>query len=131
MSIVIPPAALRATAVTALTSASLLLASPALAARRDDGDEPGEPLGTLNAILIFVVLPVAAFVVISVVVLATSSRGQRYRPGLGWWAGSTWFGAQPREGATGDGSRPDAAGASPAGEGRPATTDGGGARARW
>jgi len=45
-------------AVAILVSTSV---SPAFAesTKRDDGDQPGEPMGTLNAVLWFVVLPLA------------------------------------------------------------------------
>lgn len=45
-------------AVAILVSTSV---SPAFAEsnKRDDGDQPGEPMGTLNAVLWFVVLPLA------------------------------------------------------------------------
>jgi hypothetical protein len=56
-------------AVLAATSAS-----PAFAevTKRDDGDEPGEPMGTLNAILWFVVLPVVITGVITLLTLGPS-----------------------------------------------------------
>jgi hypothetical protein len=111
-------AALRAAAVTALAVAAFALtALPALAAKRDDGDEPGPKLDALSALLLYVGVPLAAFVVISAVVWAMSSGGQRYRPGVGSWAGTEWFGG-PGE--------PDRA----LGAATP-TTEGGGARARW
>ena len=56
-------------AVLAMTSVS-----PAFAevTKRDDGDEPGEPMGTLNAILWFVVLPVVITGIITLLTLGPS-----------------------------------------------------------
>jgi hypothetical protein len=84
----------RAGAVCAITAVSLLATSPAFAAtRRDDGDDPGEPMSRLAVLLIFGVLPVALFVIIALLVMAPSiARGPRYRPGLGWQAGPEWYG---------------------------------------
>jgi len=56
------------------TSALVIAASatlPALAAgKRDDGDEPGAGLGSAQAILLFVVLPIAISGLIALFVLA-------------------------------------------------------------
>lgn len=56
------------------TSALVIAASttlPALAGgKRDDGDEPGAGLGTAQAILIFVLLPIAISGIIALFVLA-------------------------------------------------------------
>lgn len=56
------------------TSALVIAASttlPALASgKRDDGDEPGTGLGTAQAILIFVLLPLAISGIIALFVLA-------------------------------------------------------------
>lgn len=40
--------------------------------KRDDGDEPGEPMGTLSAILWFVVLPLAITGIITLLTLGPS-----------------------------------------------------------
>lgn len=40
--------------------------------KRDDGDEPGEPMGTLSAILWFVVLPIAITGIITLLTLGPS-----------------------------------------------------------
>jgi hypothetical protein len=55
------------TAVAVLTATSVSAAF-ANDLKRDDGDQPGEPMGTLNAILWFVVLP---FVIIGIITLLT------------------------------------------------------------
>ena len=60
------------------TSAFAVLASasvvPAIAetTKRDDGDQPGEPMGTLNAILWFVVLPLAISGIIALLTMGPS-----------------------------------------------------------
>ena len=40
--------------------------------KRDDGDQPGEPMGTLNAILWFVVLPLAISGIIALLTMGPS-----------------------------------------------------------
>jgi len=60
------------------TAASVVLVSTAISPafsqdlKRDDGDEPGEPMGTLNAILWFVVLPLAITGIITLLTLGPS-----------------------------------------------------------
>jgi hypothetical protein len=56
-------------AVLASTSVSTAFAEDL---KRDDGDEPGDPMGTLNAILWFVVLPLAITVIITLLTLGPS-----------------------------------------------------------
>jgi len=58
-------------AVAILVSTSV---APAFAesTKRDDGDQPGEPMGTLNAILWFVVLPLAISGIIALLTLGPS-----------------------------------------------------------
>jgi hypothetical protein len=57
--------------VAVLAAASV---SPAFAesTKRDDGDQPGEPMGTLNAILWFVVLPLAITGIITLLSMGPS-----------------------------------------------------------
>ena len=52
----------------------LTCASPAFAesTKRDDGDQPGEPMGTLNAILWFVVLPLTIYGIIALLTMGPS-----------------------------------------------------------
>ena len=59
------------------SAAAVLIATSASAAfaedlKRDDGDQPGEPMGTLNAILWFVVLPLAITGIITLLTLGPS-----------------------------------------------------------
>jgi hypothetical protein len=56
-------------AVLASTSVSTAFAEDL---KRDDGDQPGEPMGTLNAILWFVVLPLAITGIITLLTLGPS-----------------------------------------------------------
>jgi hypothetical protein len=91
------------------------------------------PMSTLHALLLFVGVPAALFVGITLLVMAPSIvRGPRYRPGQHWYAEPEWFGA-PREQVGSDG-QPVAqiAGvdrAAPDGAAEP--EGGGGASARW
>jgi hypothetical protein len=84
----------------------------------DDGEIPAEGISNIAALLIYVGAPLLLFLVIALLVMAPSmARGPRYRPGLGWWAAPIWF------------NGPDDADA--AVRTATATTDGGGASARW
>ncbi|MER5934992.1 hypothetical protein [Streptomyces sp. NPDC002054] len=71
--------ALRAGAVTAGTTLMMLLmTSPALALTRDDGDDPGPGLSIAATIGLFVVLPIALFLVIAgLVMVGDKSRKQQ------------------------------------------------------
>ncbi len=85
--------ALRAAVVLAGAALSAAMTSPAFALVRDDGDDPGRPMPVGEALLIFVGVPVALFLIISLLVTVPSLvRGPRYRPDLGWWAPPVWFG---------------------------------------
>jgi hypothetical protein len=116
-------------------------ASPAVALVRDDGDDPGRGLSLWATLGWFVGLPVAACLVIALLVLGPgSARGPRYRPGVGWWAAPVWFNGPDRATAGRSGATAtDLAGAAatdPAAPGAvvPAATTmnaGGGASARW
>jgi hypothetical protein len=71
---------------SALVVLALTSVSPAFAesTKRDDGDQPGEPMGTLNAILWFVVLPLAITGIITLLTLGpswTSSARKSTRDG--------------------------------------------------
>jgi hypothetical protein len=70
--------ALRAGAVaTGTTLMMLLLSSPALAAIRDDGDDPGPGLSVAETLGLFVALPIGLFVVIAgLVMVLDKSRKQ-------------------------------------------------------
>lgn len=90
-----------------------------------DGTTPDEGLTAWQTIALYVAAPVLLAAVIAVLVMAPSwVRGPRYRPTLTWWAAPVWFNAPP--------GQPDAGAAPDEGlRTTPATTDGGGASARW
>lgn len=60
------------TSVVVVLTATAVSPALAEATKRDDGDEPGEPMGTLNAILWFVVLPLAITGIITLLTLGPS-----------------------------------------------------------
>ena len=89
-------------------------------------------MSTLEALLLFVGVPLALFVGIALLVMVPSiARGPRYRPGLSWWAKPEWFGGPAELPAGGAELRPaleSVAGS----EDSPRPVDvGGGASARW
>ncbi|MEU4119819.1 hypothetical protein AB0F71_35635 [Kitasatospora sp. NPDC028055] len=57
--------ALRAGAVSATVTLMMLLSSPAMALTRDDGDDPGTGLSAGQTIGLYVLIPLAVFVVIA------------------------------------------------------------------
>ncbi|MFF5155719.1 hypothetical protein ACFY3N_05530 [Streptomyces sp. NPDC000348] len=62
--------ALRAGALAAGTTLMMLLmSSPALALTRDDGDDPGTGLSVIETLGLYVVAPIALFVVIAGLVM--------------------------------------------------------------
>ena len=83
----------RAARLTALATGLLLpvvVAAPAFA--RDDGEVPGKSLGSALTVLIYVVIPVGAFLVISMfAALPSLLRRPRYRPGRPWSFAPMWF----------------------------------------
>ena len=61
-----------------------------------------DPMSTLEALLIFVGIPLGLGLVIALLVMAPSvAKGPRYRPGLAWWADPEWFGGPSRGEAEG------------------------------
>jgi hypothetical protein len=72
----------------------LVSAGPALAkVKPDDGLIPGPSLGIGNTLLLFVVIPVGAFLVIAALCILPSALGRpRYRPGKPWEHGPEWVG---------------------------------------
>lgn len=55
----------------------LLMSSPALALTRDDGDDPGPGLSAIETIGLYVVAPIALFVIIAgLVMLLDKSKKQ-------------------------------------------------------
>lgn len=75
---------------------TVVAAAPAAALYSDDGSQPGEQLGVLGNLLLYVVAPAGVFLLIALLVTAPSiARGPRYRPGLSWFAAPVWFGGPP------------------------------------
>ncbi|MET0740408.1 MAG: hypothetical protein ABWZ26_02525 [Candidatus Nanopelagicales bacterium] len=113
-------ALIRSSVAATVVIGSTLVASPAFASNRDDGDDPGAGLSTLEVLWWFVGLPLLIIAVVALLVYAPSiARGPRQRPGPSWSAGPVWFNG-PTDGDV------DAAiaAATP-------TTGGGGTSARW
>ena len=88
-----------------------------------------DPMSTLEALLIFVGIPLGLSLLIALLVMAPSvAKGPRYRPGLAWWAQPEWFGGPAAE--AGDGHPALERGvAAPAVSG--GDSDKGGASASW
>jgi ABC-type amino acid transport system permease subunit len=106
--------------VVAVVGGAILAAGPALAIG-EHGD-PGGKLSWLGTLAIYLGIPVAVAALIALLVFLPSFvRGPRYRPGRPWLAGPSWFGA-----AAGGETAAEAIAELPT-----ATTDGGGASARW
>jgi hypothetical protein len=71
----------------------LVTAGPALAkVKPDDGEVPGPSLGLANTLLLFVVVPVGAFLLIAALAVLPSALGKpRYRPGKPWDHDPLWI----------------------------------------
>jgi hypothetical protein len=106
-----------ATVLVGALAPVLLLAAPALAL--DDGEVPGEAMGTGLVIVVYVLIPLGIFGVIAFLsMLPSALRRPRYRPGRPWKHDPLWF-SGPDD--------PDAALSSA----RPGATARGGASAEW
>jgi len=72
----------------------LIFAGPALAKTKpDDGEGHGHSLGLAKTLLIFVVVPIAAFLLISALAVLPSALSKpRYRPGKPWEHEPLWIG---------------------------------------
>jgi hypothetical protein len=77
----------------ALVASLLASAGPALATcKADDGGQCGGSLGAGDTILLFVVIPIGAFLIIAgLSVLPSALSRPRYRPGKEWDHDSQWF----------------------------------------
>jgi hypothetical protein len=85
----------RLTAIALCTIVPVLVtAGPALAkVKPDDGEVRGSSLGLGNTLLIFVVVPVGAFLLISALAVLPSTLSRpRYRPGKPWDHRPRWIG---------------------------------------
>lgn len=121
--------ALRVGAVT-VPAASLLLASPALAAPPTSWSNPA-PMSLLHALLVFAGIPLALMAGITLLVMAPSLiRGDRQQRGVSSWTEPQWFGGPAGAVPAGAGARGEIEGAR---ESEPAreTESAGGASARW
>lgn len=71
-----------------------LLLTAATATPRYDGEDPGEPLGTLTALAIFVGIPLAVVIVVSLLVLAPGwTRTARSGGSTAWEGDPLWLGS--------------------------------------
>jgi hypothetical protein len=72
----------------------LMIAGPALAKTKpDDGEGSGHSFGLGNTLLLFVVVPIAAFLLISALAVLPSALSKpRYRPGKPWDHEPLWIG---------------------------------------
>src|SRR5947208_79750 len=104
---------------TALATATTVLVTAGPALARDDGEVNGKPLGAGLTIVIYVLIPLGAFLVIAFFAsLPSMLRRPRYRPGRPWKHDPLWF------------AGPDNADEAVAGA-RPGATARGGASAEW
>jgi hypothetical protein len=70
--------ALRAGALAAGTTLMMLLmSSPALALTRDDGDDPGSGLSVIETLSLYVLAPIALFVIIAGLVMVLDKSADR------------------------------------------------------
>ena len=70
--------ALRAGALAAGTTLMMLLmSSPALALTRDDGDDPGSGLSVIETLGLYVIAPIALFVIIAGLVMVLDKSDRR------------------------------------------------------
>jgi hypothetical protein len=122
------PAVRRAARVLALTPA-IAVTTVAAAASADPPAswEDNPSVSTLHVLMVLVGLPLALFVIITLLVyLPSMVRGERYKPGQAWRSEPEWFGG-PRGGAEAlqGGDHPQAVTAGDHEDNR------GGASARW
>lgn len=69
---------MRAGAVTAAATLMMLMTSPAMALTRDDGDDPGSGIGLGEVIGLYVLLPIALFLLIAgLVMLPSLGKGKK------------------------------------------------------
>jgi hypothetical protein len=124
-----PRRALRVGAV-AVPAASLLLASPAVAAPPTSWNDPA-PMSLLHALLVFGGIPLALMAGITLLVMAPSLiRGDRQQRGVSSWTEPQWFGGPADAVPAGPVARGEIEGGH---ESEPAreTESAGGASARW
>jgi hypothetical protein len=79
----------------------LAASSPAFAfgQHRTDGDDPGHGISILEGVGLYIGIPVLVGILLTgISFLPGTTRGPRYRPGVGWRAAPVWFGG-PRSAA--------------------------------
>ena len=103
------------------------LTGPAFATAPDSWEDPGQ-VGALHAIVIFVLIPLGLFLLITLLVMIPFMRkGEGYQPGQVWRSEPEWFGG-PRGGLDAvDNAPPAAVGAGESGS----AADRGGASGHW
>lgn len=121
--------AARSAAVLLMTAALAVVTSPAYAAVRDDGDEPGDTMSWGTALLLFVGIPLAfaAFVWLAVSAPGWTRKGRTDDAGA--WTGDPLVidSSAPTEVEAGSGSAAIEGGTVEGGDAEPA----GGTSARW
>ncbi|MGQ0844864.1 MAG: hypothetical protein ACT4QF_12080 [Sporichthyaceae bacterium] len=105
------------------------LAAPAAALERDDGDDPGEQMSTLEALMLFGVVPIALMLLITLLTVLPSMVKGNKKPGINWDAQPEWYGGPEGEKAPEvEAGRQALTGTVVSGG---ETDDGGGSSARW
>jgi len=103
------------------------LTGTAVAAPPNTWEDPGQ-VSPLRAILVFVLIPLGLFVLITLLVYIPSMRrGQSYHPGQVWRSEPEWFGG-PRGGVDAVDETPPAVVSAGRGDG---AAERGGASGRW
>jgi hypothetical protein len=97
----------RAGVVCAVTSLSLLAASPAFALVRDDGDDPGPAMTRMEGLLVFVGIPLGSLMLIWIVCSAMKSSTPR--PGHTVQGPPIWYMPADEHGHIGHGIHQDPA----------------------
>lgn len=69
--------ALRAGTVSAGTVLMMLMSTPAFAAYRDDGDDPGPGLSVAETLGLFVITPIASFLLIAALVVVGEKAAKK------------------------------------------------------
>lgn len=122
--------------LTGALAVAVAAAAPVAALERDDGDDPGEQLSTLESLALFGVVPIALMLLIALLVsLPSLIKGSRNKPGINWDAQPEWYGGPQDEATT---AAVTSAGGQQALTGRVVSTGadgdaegGGGSSARW
>ena len=60
-----------------------------------EGADPGQALGTVSALLLYVAGPLLLLLLVAAIVWLPGVRAGRYRPQRGWSASPVWFAGPP------------------------------------